>query len=435
MKRKKICLAVIIMVLGLALSSCGKTEGTSTDLKENNSPPGDTQTAANEKTDSENAAPETEDESHNADDRSQNAEEANQSSEGTSQITDGANQNTDEARLTGKLKLINLDDRNPSILRGLRIMGTSAGSVEDINGKASSLDDIRCIFELTEWVEFYPDTDAEYSLRVWVLKHRIDQEYYNDCKFSDLMPNFATYCDLHYPEDADNPEEWYWGNFYLNPEECEPGYYDFVFTYDGKAIATLLTRFYMEGELREKSGSELEALVDNERIAAGGSAEGNSDDNTSSGDNTGSVENSGIASGENTGSGAGNGNSSGDSSSVYTFPGYTTEGIWPDANAWAGMGLPELPAQDAGKVSVSTKTYIYPLNAKDGVMFECRPESSHFEEIVAALESAGISGEDLSDSFDKKYTADYTLGSDPMRVTVTEYDTGKLVVFVQYMPE
>ncbi len=52
MKRKKICLAVIIMVLGLALSSCGKTEGTSTDLKENNSPPGDTQTAANEKTDS-----------------------------------------------------------------------------------------------------------------------------------------------------------------------------------------------------------------------------------------------------------------------------------------------------------------------------------------------------------------------------------------------
>ncbi len=106
-----------------------------------------------------------------------------------------------------------------------------------------------------------PDTDAEYGLRVWILRHRDDQEYYNSCKFSDLMPGFANYCDLHYPADADNSDEWSWGEFYLHSEECEPGYYDFVFTYDGKAIATLLTRFYGVAELSGKSDEELEKLM------------------------------------------------------------------------------------------------------------------------------------------------------------------------------
>ena len=159
------------------------------------------------------------------------------------------------------MNIINLDDRDPSVLRGVAIKGLTAGSYDGINGKESSLTDVRCIFELSEWIEFFPDTDATYGLRVWILKHRDDQEYYNTAKFSDLDPNFVNYCDLHYPEDADNPDEWYWGDFYLNQEECEPGYYDFVFTYEGKAIATLLTRFYNENELTVKSDAELEALM------------------------------------------------------------------------------------------------------------------------------------------------------------------------------
>ncbi len=170
-------------------------------------------------------------------------------------------QMTVPAKLTGKLNLIELDDRDPSILRGVRIMGNCAGSEEDINGKESSLDDVRCVFELNEWVEFYPDIDKEYGLRVWIIEHRDDHEYYKTCKFSDLMPGFAGYCDLHYPVDEENPDEWCWGSFYLNPDDHGAGYYDFVFTYDGKAIATLVTRFYNDGEIRDKSGSELESLM------------------------------------------------------------------------------------------------------------------------------------------------------------------------------
>ena len=173
----------------------------------------------------------------------------------------GNGSNAGEAKLTGKLSLINLDDRDPSVLRGVIIKGNRVGTAEGFNGKKSSLTDVRCNFELGEWVEFYPDTDATYGLRIWVLKHRDDQDYYNTCKFSDLMPNFATYCDLHYPADEENPDEWQWGSFYLNKEECEPGYYDFVFTYEGKAIAVLQTRFYKDGDLSAKSDAQLEALM------------------------------------------------------------------------------------------------------------------------------------------------------------------------------
>ena len=179
----------------------------------------------------------------------------------TGENNQSGNTNTEAAKLTGKLNIINLDDRDPSVLRGVIIKGNRAGTAEGFNNRESSLTDVRCIFELGEWIEFYPDTDATYGIKVWILKHRDDQDYYNTCTFSDLMPGFANYCDLHYPEDAETPDEWCWGSFYLHQDECETGYYDFVFTYEGKAIATLLTRFYKAGEISDKSDAELEKLM------------------------------------------------------------------------------------------------------------------------------------------------------------------------------
>ena len=325
--------------------------------------------------------------------------------------------NAEAAKLTGKMNIINLDDRDPSVLRGVTIKGNQAGTTDGFNGKESSLTDVRCIFELNEWVSFYPDTDATYGLRIWILKHRDDQEYYNTAKFSDLDPNFANYCDLHYPEDSENPDETEWGSFYLNKEECEPGYYDFVFTYEGKAIATLLTRFYNENELTVKSDAELMEIMNGERNVSGGSTDADSEN----------TQTSKPEADENT--------TDTGSTSTYNFPGYTTEGTWPDATAWAGMGLPDLPVSNAGKVSISDKEWIYPLNAKDGVLFEARPESSHFDELVAALNAAGIEGEDNSDSFDKYYEADYTYNGAQMDIKISEYDTGKLTILVRYEPE
>ena len=195
----------------------------------------------------------------------QSTNQATDNAQGNNSSKTGADQSGDQitvpAKLTGKLNLIKLEDRDSTILRGVRVIGNNVGTGDDINGKESSLDDVRCVFELNEWVEFYPDIDKEYGLRIWIVEHRDDHEYYKTCKFSDLMPGFAGYCDLHYPADEENPDEWYWGSFYLSSEEHKAGYYDFVFTYDGKAIATLVTRFYNDGELSNKSGSELESLM------------------------------------------------------------------------------------------------------------------------------------------------------------------------------
>jgi len=235
---KKTLAIILAVVLVLGLAACDSSGTTS----QNNNPSGSGNNSSNPSTNS----------------TGDNQPSGNESgADNTSQ----SGNNAEAAKLTGKMNIINLDDRDPSVLRGVTIKGVNTGSYDGINGKEPSLTDVRCIFELNEWIEFYPDTDATYGLRVWILKHRDDQEYYNKAKFSDLDPNFANYCDLHYPEDEENPDEWYWGNFYLNMEECEPGYYDFVFTYEGKAIATLLTRFYKEGELSAKSDTELEALM------------------------------------------------------------------------------------------------------------------------------------------------------------------------------
>ncbi len=234
---KKITAFLTVMAIVCCLAACGKASDTGNS--------GNSSSSGNSGT-------------------SQQSGNGNASQTGNSSQTGNASQssNTAEpAKLNGKIDIIDLDDRDASVLRGVRIIGNCAGNYDNINGKESSLNDVRCIFELNEWVDFYPDTDAEYYLRVWILKHRDDKEYYNKCKFSDLMPSFVSFCDLHYPVDSDTPEDWPWGSFYLNPDDCEPGYYDFIFTYEGKAIGVLMTRFYKSAELGEKSGAELEALM------------------------------------------------------------------------------------------------------------------------------------------------------------------------------
>ena len=63
--------------------------------------------------------------------------------------TSGENKEPAQAVLTGKLNLIELDDRDPSVLRGVRIIGNRVGTQDDINGNVSALVAVRCIFVLT----------------------------------------------------------------------------------------------------------------------------------------------------------------------------------------------------------------------------------------------------------------------------------------------
>ena len=111
---------------------------------------------------------------------------------------------------------------------------------------------------LNEWVEIYPDTDAESGLKCWVFRHKDDLAFYLDNTLSEETEGFAQMLDLNKdPDDETLP----WGSFYLNPDECEAGLYDLVFTYNDKPVGALITKFYNNDELMEKSDEELEELM------------------------------------------------------------------------------------------------------------------------------------------------------------------------------
>lgn len=155
-----------------------------------------------------------------------------------------------------KLLLFPLENGEKQILRGIRLTGNRIGS--DINEKDPGTEGIRCIFALNEWVEIYPDADVVSGLKCWAFHHKKDPSFYHDNTLSADTEGFAQVCELNQdPEDKDMN----WGSFYLNPEECEPGLYDLVFTYQDKAVGVLLTRFYQEQDIESKSDAELEALM------------------------------------------------------------------------------------------------------------------------------------------------------------------------------
>ncbi len=167
---------------------------------------------------------------------------------------------TDEISLVplepGKLLVYPLAPGESQMLRGISLSGNRAGSSE-FNSKSPSTEDIRCIFELNEWVDVYLDTDAESGLKCWTFRHQDEPEFYLDNTVSEDAEGFVQVCELSKNPDDANAS---WGSFYLSPEDCSPGLYDLVFTSSGKPVAVILTRFYNEEELGSRSDEELTQL-------------------------------------------------------------------------------------------------------------------------------------------------------------------------------
>ena len=184
------------------------------------------------------------------------ADHAGSSSSETAQPEDNTqaqNENTEQA--IGKLNRVEPREGKDAVSFQLCLAGNRTGS-EAFNCKAPSTEGIRSVFELNEWISFYPETDQSSGIRVWIMEHRDDPSAYEAMTFSEETPGFAAFCDLTKGDDG-NP----WGEVYLQPDDCQPGYYDFVFTFEGDVFATLLTRFYNENELDGKTDAELEALM------------------------------------------------------------------------------------------------------------------------------------------------------------------------------
>ena len=156
----------------------------------------------------------------------------------------------------GKLFVFPLEDGEEQVLRNVRLAGNQAGTA-DFNA-IDPTERVRCIFMLNEWVEIYPDTDAESGLKCWVFRHKDDLAFYLDNTLSEETEGFAQMLDLNKdPDDETLP----WGSINLSPDEYEPGLYDLIFTYNSKPVGALITKFYKNDELMDKSDEELEELM------------------------------------------------------------------------------------------------------------------------------------------------------------------------------
>ena len=92
-----------------------------------------------------------------------------------------------------------------------------------------------------------------------VFKHKADQGFYLEKTLNDETPGYVLECSLN--KDPEAEETYLWASFYLHPEEVDPGYYDFVFIYNDKVFAKMLTLFFKEEEIYDKPDSELEKLM------------------------------------------------------------------------------------------------------------------------------------------------------------------------------
>jgi hypothetical protein len=179
-------------------------------------------------------------------------------------VTNSTSANLQEVKDTmvlGKLYFVNLKEGEQPVMTALSLNGDRCGT-GDFNHKPYATEGIRSVFELNEWIEFNPQATAASGIKVMVFKHQADQGFYLKNSLNDETPGYVLACDLN--KDPDD-ETFHWGSFYLHPEEVEPGYYDFVFIYNNKVFATMLTRFFQEEEIQGKPDSELEKLMSEKR--------------------------------------------------------------------------------------------------------------------------------------------------------------------------
>ncbi|MBO4924002.1 MAG: hypothetical protein J5382_07750 [Bacteroidales bacterium] len=163
-----------------------------------------------------------------------------------------------DTMVLGKLYFVNLEEGEQPVMTALSLYGDRCGT-EAFNTKPYASEGIRSVFELNEWIEFHPQASVGSGIKVMVFKHKTDQSFYSERPLNDETPGYVLECGLS--KDPEAKESFHWGSFYLHPEEVDPGYYDFVFIYNDKVFATMLTLFFKEEEIYDKPDSELEKMM------------------------------------------------------------------------------------------------------------------------------------------------------------------------------
>lgn len=173
-----------------------------------------------------------------------------------------------ESAIPGILYQLNVKENEEPVIKAVSLVGNRTGSArgyEDasINDKKPSVNDIRYIFELNEWISVILSTEKKSGLTAYIVEHQKDPQTYVD-SFIASLDDSVPRTELVKPED-DN-EYVYWGEFYVSPDDHAPGYYDLVFADGIKPVAKITLKLFKADELSDKSDGELEKIMKNEAV-------------------------------------------------------------------------------------------------------------------------------------------------------------------------
>ena len=168
--------------------------------------------------------------------------------------------------IPGVLYQLNQKEDEEPVIRAVCLDGGSAGTYrsgegDSVNGKEPSENDIRCIFELNEWISILPDTDKAEGLTAYIVEHQDDPQTYVESFFAGLSDDVPK-VELVKPDDESGYG--YWGELFVFNEEHQPGYYDLVFTEGYKPIAKITLKLYAMEELQGKTDKELNEIMETE---------------------------------------------------------------------------------------------------------------------------------------------------------------------------
>ncbi len=136
----------------------------------------------------------------------------------------------------------------------------------------------------------------------------------------------------------------------------------------------------------------------------------------------------------------------------FSFPSLSVRNEWPKGDFWKQISLPEaLMFVSVANVKVSSKNSIYPLKAKNGIMFSGKVDDNAFdmlceilwqngyrgvsvenEKIVSTKDKTSLLEKDIDRVFYRTY---YMHNGELMHIEVDKSSRGKLNFTIRYLPD
>ena len=161
--------------------------------------------------------------------------------------------------LPGVLYQLNPVEGQEPVVRAVSLSGNRAG--DEINKREPSIDNIRFVFELNEWIGITADSDKTDSLFAVILPHAKDPNFYTEDSLQ-AIPDNASYVNLDLTEEGKIYGETYIYDF------NNPGFYDIVIADNAKPVALILIKAFKAGEIEGFSDSQLEKYMTDAALEA-----------------------------------------------------------------------------------------------------------------------------------------------------------------------